>query len=61
MSAHRPSKAVLDCNVFLQALGNPSGPAGRCVQAALAGQFQLFIARLLIDELLEVCPRASTN
>jgi putative PIN family toxin of toxin-antitoxin system len=57
MSAQRPAKAVFDCNVFLQALGNPLGPAGRCVQAALEGQFQLFIDQLLIDELIEVSAR----
>jgi predicted nucleic acid-binding protein len=29
-------RVVFDCNVFLQALANPSGPAGRCVELALA-------------------------
>lgn len=57
MSGQRPSKAVFDCNVFLQALGNPFGPAGRCVQAALESRFQLFVDQTLIDELIEVSVR----
>ena len=38
-----PAKAVFDCNVFVQALSNKRGASGRCLDAALAGQFLLFI------------------
>lgn len=52
-----PTDAVFDCNVFLQALGNPVGPAGRCVQAFLDGRARLFVDRLLLDELADVTGR----
>jgi putative PIN family toxin of toxin-antitoxin system len=56
-----PSKAVFDCNVFLQALSNPLGPAGRCLQAAFDGRFDLLIDKPLIDELLDVTARLETQ
>lgn len=46
--------AVFDCNVFLQALANPSGPAGRCVELAIAKEVSLFVSPVILDELLEV-------
>ena len=52
-----PSRAVFDCNVFLQALANPLGPAGRCVEAALDGRFELFVDQTIIDEIVEVAGR----
>jgi predicted nucleic acid-binding protein len=50
-------KVVFDCNVFLQALGNPFGPAGQCLQAAFDRNVQLFIDRKLLEELVEVARR----
>ena len=31
-----PPKVVYDCNIFVQALINLNGPAGRCLQKANA-------------------------
>src|SRR5687768_8931483 len=52
-----PTRAVFDCNIFLQALANPLGSAGRCVQAALDGRFDLFLDRVVVDELIDVASR----
>jgi putative PIN family toxin of toxin-antitoxin system len=52
-----PEKAVFDCNIYLQALGNKHGAAGQCLHAALAGQFLLFVDRPLLEELFEVVTR----
>jgi putative PIN family toxin of toxin-antitoxin system len=51
-------RCVFDCNVFLQALGNNEGPAGRCVETALSGGLQLFISDLVLAEVAEVATRA---
>jgi putative PIN family toxin of toxin-antitoxin system len=55
------SKAVFDCNVFLQAFGNPLCPAGSCVQAAFDSRFDLLIDKQLIEELLDVMSRLETQ
>ena len=47
-------KVIFDCNIFAQALMNPHGPAGACVQAALDGQVTLFIADFVISEVREI-------
>jgi putative PIN family toxin of toxin-antitoxin system len=52
-------KVVFDCNIFAQALMNPVGPAGACVQAALNGQITLFIAEFVLVELRDI-PNKST-
>ncbi len=56
-----PSKAlervVFDCNVFLQALANPTGPAGACFQEARIGNIQLFVSPDVLKELSEVAAR----
>jgi putative PIN family toxin of toxin-antitoxin system len=52
-----PDRAVFDCNVFLQALGNPLGPAGRCVEEALAGRFSLIVNEQILEELISVAER----
>ena len=50
-------KAAFDCNVFLQALGNPDGPAGRCVQLAITGRVKLHISVQVLDEIRDVTSR----
>jgi putative PIN family toxin of toxin-antitoxin system len=47
-------RVVFDCNVFLQALATPGGPAGRCVEIALAGQVSLYISPVVLDEIRRV-------
>jgi putative PIN family toxin of toxin-antitoxin system len=42
---------VFDCNVFIQALLNPTGPGDECVQAALDRRFRLVISPYILDEL----------
>jgi putative PIN family toxin of toxin-antitoxin system len=44
-------KAVFDCNIFAQALLNPAGPAGACVQAAFDGRVALIISDYVIEEI----------
>ena len=51
------TRAVFDCNVFLQALAAPGGPAGRCVQRALDGQIELVISPAAMIELRDVAAR----
>lgn len=46
-------RAVFDCNVFLQSLISPSGPAGRCVALALQGDIALFSTTHIVEELRE--------
>ena len=50
-------RAVFDCNTFLQALSSTHGPAGRCVQLAIAGEVDLYISPALLQELREVTGR----
>lgn len=47
-------RVVFDCNVYLQALINPDGPAGRCMTLALARRVQLWASRVAFDELRRV-------
>lgn len=51
------TRVVFDCNVFLQALASPDGPAGQCVQFAIAGKVSLFVSPVVLDELREVASR----
>jgi putative PIN family toxin of toxin-antitoxin system len=51
------TRAVFDCNVFLQALAAPGGPAGRCVQRALDGQIELVTSPAVLNELRDVAAR----
>lgn len=53
MSSAAWTRAVFDCNVYLQALINPHGPAGACLNAAVAGRFALFCSDMTIVELRE--------
>jgi putative PIN family toxin of toxin-antitoxin system len=45
---------VFDCNVFLQALASPNGPAGRCVDLAFDGKTKLFVSPHVLEEIREV-------
>lgn len=51
------TRVVFDCNVFLQGLAAPEGPARRCVQLAIEGKVSLFISTSVLDELREVTSR----
>jgi putative PIN family toxin of toxin-antitoxin system len=51
------TRAVFDCNIFLQALASPDGPAGQCLQLAIAGNVQLFISQAIVDEICDVAAR----
>lgn len=50
-------KVVFDCNVFLQALVNPSGPAGRCKRLVDRGAVELFVSEEVLAEVAEVLSR----
>jgi len=50
-------RVVFDCNVFLQALARPRGPAGQCVSLALEGKVALFISEQVLDEIRDVTSR----
>ena len=50
-------RVVFDCNVFLQALSNPYGPAGQCVEEAFQRRVLLFIDEALLIELQDVSSR----
>jgi predicted nucleic acid-binding protein len=50
-------KVVFDCNGFLHALGDPDGPAGRCVQLAITGKVSLYISPQVLDEIRDVTSR----
>lgn len=47
-------KVVYDCNIHLQALINPAGPSGACVDAAVLGSVRLFWSQHAADELRSV-------
>jgi putative PIN family toxin of toxin-antitoxin system len=52
-------EAVYDCVVYLQALINPSGPAGACVQYLLDGQVRVYASDYVLDEIVDVARRPS--
>lgn len=54
-------KVVFDCNVFLQALVNPDGPAGRCKQLVDRGEIELFVSEDVLAEVAEVLSRPRTR
>lgn len=49
-----PPKVVYDCNIFVQALINLNGPAGRCVDKARAGNVLLFTSPYVLAEVREI-------
>ena len=50
-------RVVFDCNVFLQALVNPHGPAGQCKQLVDRGEVELFVSAEVLAEVSEVLSR----
>jgi hypothetical protein len=54
-------RVVFDCNVFLQALSNPDGPAGCCVELALKGKVVLFVSPYILDEIRRVTAYPKTR
>jgi putative PIN family toxin of toxin-antitoxin system len=52
-----PVRSVFDCNVHLQAMANPTGPAGACLDLVHAGHIALFVSRPILAELIEVAGR----
>lgn len=46
-------KVVYDCNIYVQALINLNGPAGRCVQKAKDGEVILFVSPFVLAEIRE--------
>ena len=49
-----PPKVVFDCNIFVQALINLNGPAGRCLQEAREGYFTLIASPYVLAEVREI-------
>ena len=47
-------RVVFDCNVFMQAIAAPGGPAGRCVELALTGQVTLYTSPIVLSEIRRV-------
>lgn len=54
-----PMRVVFDCNILLQALASPGGPAGRCIQLAFDGKVDLFVSSRELGEFGEVASRPS--
>jgi putative PIN family toxin of toxin-antitoxin system len=54
-------KVVFDCNVFLQAVVNPNGPAGRCKKLVDCGEVELFVSEDVLAEVAEVLSRPRTR
>ena len=49
-----PPKAVYDCNIFVQALINLNGPAGRCFEKAKDGHALLIASPFILAEVREI-------
>ena len=47
-------RAVLDCTILAQALINPNGPAGECVERSTRGEYSMVISEFVIREVLEL-------
>jgi putative PIN family toxin of toxin-antitoxin system len=47
-------RVIFDCNIFAQALLNPLGPAGACVDAATQGRVSLFISDFVLEEIRDI-------
>jgi len=50
-------RAVFDCNIFLQAIGNKNSPASACFRLAEQNVIQLFVSDETLTELDEVLNR----
>lgn len=49
-----PPKVVYDCNIFVQALINLNGPAGRCLEKAKDGHILLIASPYVLAEVREI-------
>lgn len=49
-----PPKVVYDCNIFVQALINLNGPAGRCFQKAVDRRVLLYASPYVLAEVREI-------
>jgi uncharacterized protein len=54
---YSPIRTVFDCNIFLQAMANPLGPAGACLNSVRVGEIALFLSRPILIELIDVAAR----
>lgn len=52
-SADRP-RAVLDCNVLIQAVSNEAGPAGQVLRLLQGNRIEVFVSRAVLKELRAV-------
>ena len=52
-----PHRVVFDCNVLLQAMSNPVGAAGACMDAVRHGTILLCVSRDLLAEFEDVASR----
>jgi putative PIN family toxin of toxin-antitoxin system len=46
-------RVVYDCNIFVQALISPRGPAARCIELARDGNASLFVTDFILTEIRE--------
>ena len=56
IALNRPIRTVFDCNIFLQAMANRSGPAGAVLDAVRAGTSLCLSARLFSQSLQMLLP-----
>lgn len=54
-------KVVFDCMIFTQALINPMGPAGACVELARARRVQLVISDYILQEVRELSTKVPSR
>lgn len=47
-------RVVYDCNIFVQSLINPRGPAGRCVNMARDEKVALYVSAFVLAEIREI-------
>lgn len=50
-------RVVYDCNIFVQALISPNGPAAVCVELAIKRKVSLFLSNSVIEEIRDVAQR----
>ena len=56
-----PPRVVYDCNIYVQALINVNGPAGRCVETARQGKVLLFVSAFVLAEIREIHQKLSAK
>jgi putative PIN family toxin of toxin-antitoxin system len=52
-----PPRAVFDCNIYLQAIINPTGPAGACLAAAWDGRTRLICSDFVLLEIADLAAK----